>query len=177
MDPVSMTVGSMALSAAGGLMGAGGALSEGQATADMFNYKSGLALRNAKIARENKDYALWAGEHESMRYGLKASAERGTMRGQRAASGIDVNTGTNADLENSAMFISDMDMAMIRNNAARRAYAYELDATNEEEQAKLYRQAGANAKTASKYKAASTLIAGASSVSNKWYDASRTGVF
>lgn len=177
MDPMSMTLASIGMSAAGGLMGAGGAMAEGEANAEMYGFKAGLARRNAEIAKENADYTRWSGEYDRMRYGMKAGAERSAIRTQRAASGFDVNTGSNADIEASHVMVSDMDMAMIHNNAARKAYGYEMQAEQELAQANIYDRAGRNAKTAAKYKAASTLIAGASSVSNKWLDGSRTGIF
>lgn len=177
MDPVTMTAVSMGLSAAGGLLGMQGAQQEGQAQAQMYNFQAGQALYNAKVARENRDWALAEGEGEAIRYGLKSAQQRGAITAAKAASGIDITSGSAQDVIKSQKFVSDMDMEMIRKNAARKAYAYETQAVSEEKQAELYRMAGSNAKTAAKYKGMASLISGASSVSSKWMDANRVGIF
>lgn len=176
-DPVSIAGLSMGLSAGGGILNAFGANQKGKATQAMYNYQAGMADFRRKIDLQNRDYALQVGEDTAARYGIKAAATQGTTKAVAGASGIDVSSGSKAAVVKSEQKVAAMDMATIRNNAARRAYGYEVEAAAEEQQAGLYRMAGTNARAASKFDVASSLISGATSVASKWYQASSGGIF
>lgn len=176
-DPVSLGAISIGLSAGGSLASAFGAQSKGKAAQQMYNYQAGIADFRKKIALQNRDYALQVGESQAQRYGLKAAATQATTRAVEGASGIDVGSGSKAAVIKSEQKVAAMDMATIRNNAARTAYGYMVEATGEEAQAGLYRLAGTNARKAGNIDMASSLISGATSVASKWYQGSSAGLF
>ena len=70
-----------------------------------------------------------------------------------------------------------MDLGTIRNNAARVAYGYSVEAASQGNQATLYKAASSNASKAGKLNMMASLISGASSVSSKWLQLDQAGVF
>ena len=72
--------------------------------------------------------------------------------------------------------IAGMDLATIRNNAARKAYGYTVEAAQDTAQAGLYTMAGVNAKQAADIKATGSLISGVTGVADKWLQASSMGL-
>lgn len=176
-DPASLAAISIGLSAGGSAISAFGASSKGKAAQQMYNYQAGMADFRKKIALQNRDYALQVGEDTAARYGMKAAATQATTQAVSGSSGIDVGSGSKAAVIKSEQKIAAMDMATIRNNAARRAYGYMVEAEGEGAQANLYKMAGANAKKAAQFDVASSLIGGATSVASKWYQGSSAGIF
>lgn len=168
---------SMGLSLGGSIIGAEGAALSGKAKQQMYNYQAGLAEFRKRIALQNRDYALQVGEDQTARYGLKARQEIGTIRARQGASGIDVGSGSPVQVRGSQRQIAQMDMATIRNNAARRAYGYEVEAATEEAQAGMYTSAAKWAKVGSEFDVASSLISGATSVSSKWLQGQQAGLW
>jgi len=176
-SPASLAIVGIGSSAAGGIFGAIGAKKTAAAQADMYRYQAGAAQFNKKIAEQNRDYALASGELEAGRYGLKAQQTAGSIKARQAASGISVNTGSAVDVQESAHSIAKTDMGTIRNNAARVAYGYSVEAMQQDLQSGLYMKAASNAKAAGNINAMSSLISGASSVASKWGQASSAGIF
>lgn len=176
-DPVTLAALSMGMSAGGSIFSAFGASSKGKAQKQMYDYQAGMAEYRKKIALQNRDYALQVGEDTAERFGIKARANEGTIRAGAGASGIDVGTGSKVNVITSQKQVTAMDMATIRNNAARRAYGYIVEAETEGQQAGLYRAAGVNAKKAGQMDAIGSLISGATSVASKWYQGSSAGLF
>jgi hypothetical protein len=192
-DPFTggMAVLGMAGSAAGGVLGAMGARQEADATsaaatynAGTARYQSGVALANARIARENKEYEIYAGEKEAGVYGMKAAQRKGSLVAQQGASGIDVNSGSSEDVQKSQDYVTSLDLRQIRENAGRRAYGYEVQAYGEEQQAKmserqanLYDMQAKSAQKAGKLKVIGSLISGVTGVASKWSQAKQSGTF
>jgi hypothetical protein len=85
------------------------------------DYQSSMAdiTANDAIARGNQEASL----HE-----LAGGRAIGAQRAGQAASGIDPNSGTAADLQGDEAKFSALDAQMIRNNAAREAWGYRTDA-------------------------------------------------
>lgn len=175
-DPVTIAGIGMGAQAGGSLLSFLGAKREGAAQQQMFQYQSGIAQLNKKIALQNRDYALAVGEEEAGRYGMKARATAGTILARQGASGIDVGGKSSTDVRAGQHQIAEMDLATIRNNAARRAYGYTTEAAMDDAQSGLYEMAGSNAKQASKIKAAGSLISGVAGVSDKWLQAKSVGL-
>ena len=177
MDPATIAATSMGASAGGGILGVFGNLAKGKAESSMYQYQAGVAQFNQKIAEQNRDYAFAQGELEAGRYGLKARQEAGAIKAGQAASGISVNSGSAVDVQNSQHDLALMDMGTIRNNAARTAYGYSVEATKYAADAGMYEAAASNAKKASYINAFGSLLSSTSSVSTKWLQAKDSGVF
>lgn len=162
---------------AGGLLSAFGAEKEGAAAQQAYNYRAQVAKINADINRQNAAWARTKGEKEAVQYGMKAAQIRGQIKAQQGASGLDVNTGSAKEVQRSQEIIKDMDLSMIRENAAKIAYDYETKAYMDENQAKLDVMSGENAKDAGNIKALGSIIGTASTVSSKWQLGKSTGLW
>jgi hypothetical protein len=134
----------------------------------MYQYQAGVAETNQKIALQNRDYALNAGETEAVRYGMGAAQRGAQIKTGMSASGMDIGSGSKADVQSSQQVVSGMDLGQIRNNAARKAYGYEVEAAQNTAQAGLYTRAASDAESAGGIKALGSLVSGAGSVADKW---------
>lgn len=168
-DPATLATISIGASAAGGLTKAFGSFFGGEAQSSMYQYQASVAQVNKKIAEQNADYAIKAGESTAQREGMKGRYEFGAMKTGRAASGFQVGTGSNAKMLESKEAINTYNQSVIRSNAAKQAYGYKIDAMTAASQAQLYTMAASNAETAGIIEGIGSLVGGAGSVSSKWF--------
>lgn len=172
-DPFTIVaIGSTVLGAA---TSAAGAYSSGQSQGAMYQYQAGIAAMNSQIAKQNADYAIAAGEVSAQESGMKTRAQIGTTIAQQGAGGLAVGSGSNARVVTSERAIGQEDQALIRSNAAKQAYGFEVQAAQDTAQGQLYSAASTNAKTAGDINAVGSFLSGAGSVSSKWLQASQTG--
>lgn len=176
-DPISLSALSLASSAGGGVLSAFGANAEGKSQKAMYGYQAQVARLNAAIDRQNAEWELAKGDREAVQYGMKAGQQFAAIRTQQAASGLDVNSGSAAAVQDSQRKIIQMDNEAIRENATKAAYNWNVKATMDENQANIYDYAGAQAEKAGKLKALSSIIGSVSSVSSKWSAGSQSGLF
>lgn len=156
-------------SVAGSAISAFGALAGGQAQSRQLQYQAGVADLNSKIALQNKDFATATGEVTAQRYGMAAVQRAGAIRAGIGASGIDIGSGSKAQVQEGQQTIAGIDLAQIRNNTARKAYGFDVEATQDTAQAGLLRSAAGDAESAGEIKALGSLVSGAGSVADKWY--------
>ena len=164
-------------SLAGGLVSAFGAAQQGTAQQQMYNYQSAVAQINSKIDLQNSDYAINQGEQQATQYGMKEAQQFGQIRAAQGASNIDVNSGSNAQVQSSEREVGAIDTTTIRSNAAKTAYDYDVKSTMDLNQSTLDTMAGINAKTAGNINATSSLLGAAGSVATKWQQGSTSGLF
>lgn len=161
----------------GTMLSAFGARDAGNAKADLFAYQAGIADLRRKIALQNRDFAIQQGGEESVRYGMKSRFEFGNIEAAQSASGLDIGSGSAVAVREGHRRISDIDLATITNNAARRAYGYETEAAYEGAQGELYRMAERQTREAVPKQMLTSLISGASSVSSKWLQGRQVGLW
>lgn len=176
-DPVTLGTIGIGSSIAGSGISAFGALSGGASKGAMFDYQSGVALANAKIARQNEDFSLSVGERQAAKYGLKARYQAGEIKTAQGSSGINVNEGSAKEVQDSQHLVAGMDMATIRDNAARRAYGYYVEGEQDKAQARLYSDAARDSRRAGSIGALTSLLSGVTSVSSKWLQGTTAGMF
>lgn len=177
-DPVSMmAMGGMAASGAQGILGAIGSVMGADAKSKAYKYQSSMAWYNAAIAKQNEKYSLDVGEQQAMRQGIAGAAQAGQIKAAQGASGIDVNSGSAKQVQESQHLVSQMDSQTIREKAAKTAYDFSVQATNYENQAKGYDDAAKNAQVEGKIGMVSSLIGGASSVASKWFQGNQLGLW
>lgn len=180
MDPVisgplaALSIGASALGAG---TSAFGALQSGNANSKMYQYQAGVAKMNENIARSDADYTRAVGETEAQASGMKTRFTLGKIIAQQSGSGLDVNSGSNRDVQESEQAIGSHDESVIRSNAAKRAYGYEVEAANTSAQGEIYKASASQSKTAGAISAASSILGGVSSVSGKWLQAKQVGIF
>lgn len=177
-DPITiMAVGGMAASAAGSGVSAMGAAYSGSAQANMYNYQAGVARLNKQIADQNASYEVALGEQRAQKVAIEGAAKTATITAGAGASGLDIASGSKAEVIASSEKIAQYSEAVTRSDAARRAYGYEVQATGFEAQAALDTSAARTARTASEFQVASSIIGGVGSVATRWQQGIQTGVF
>lgn len=167
-DPATLAGVGMAGSVAQGLLGAFGANVKGEADASAYQYQAGIARINEGIAKSNADYERHVGEIQAQQEGMKTAQDIGGTKATQAGSGVDVNKGSAAAVRDTQLEVGQYDQAMIRSNAARKAYGYEVEAVSEEAKARMAESASSNARTGGKLGALTSLISAGGSVASKW---------
>lgn len=211
MEPVTLTAISMGASALGGVVGAIGAKGKGEAEAQSlrlqgqakgeqyeaqakaYMYKAGVAEMNRKLKLADADYARWAGETEATQSGMKTKFAVGTVKAKQAGSGLEVDFGSGNAVRDSMLEIGRYDQSMIRHNAARKAYGYEVEAASQEAEKNLDvmsaesstraamftrmggEQGASAASTAGDIGALTSILGASGSVASKWIQGSSLG--
>ena len=174
--PIMAAVG-LASTVVGSVVGAMGAEQTAQAQNQMYQYQARVANLNSTIAKQNAAYALYAGEVQTQQAGMQAKQQIGETRAIQGSSNLAVGSGTGASVVTSEQELAQQSESLVRADAAKRAYGYEVEATSATAQAQLDTMAGRNALVAGDIGATSSILGGASSVSSKWAQASQTGIF
>lgn len=172
-------IGEIALGASllSGVVGAGGAIYGGMAQKSMYDYQANVAQMNAKIAQQNAAYEVAQGETQAQIQGMKTRATVGAIRAQQGASGLDINTGSSVEVRAGESEIGAFDQAVIRSNAQRRAYGFEVEAAGDVAQAALDREAGNTAELAGDIGGVSSLLGGIGSFGSKWLQGKSIGLW
>ena len=154
------------------LIGAGvsafGSIESSDAASASASYQSQVAANNATIAGENAQYAKAAGEAQVTQSELKTAATIGAIKTNQAASGLDVNSGSNEDVQSSAKELGELDALTIRNSAAKQAYGYQVQSTSFTQQSQLSSAQSQQDLTAGMFGAGSSILGGASSATNNY---------
>lgn len=153
---------------AGGVLGAEGASSQAAAQSNMYAYQAGIARQNEDIDKSNASWALRQGEDEASQSGMATKFQEGKIITGQAASGFNVNTGTNVKVQQGQELIGKEEEINIRSSSAKRAYDYDVGALQEKEQAGAYDAASTNAKIAGQYNVAASILGTVGSVASKW---------
>lgn len=161
----------------GGITSAVGKIFGGESQSSMYKYQAGVARINQQINLQNADYSRHVGEVEAQRLGMKTRQEIGTTKVVQSGRGLDVNSGSAADVRGSQQALGQHDEDTVRANAMRKAYGYDVEASKNAAQAGMYDKASSNAKTAGYIEAGASLLSTAASVSDKWLKASQVGVY
>lgn len=99
---------------------------------------------NAAIAEEQAEDAVARGKQEEDRYRAGVRANVGTARTAFAAQGVDVGSGSAADVQGDIAYLGELDALQLRNNAAREAWGYRVEARNYVDQGKNARSNARN---------------------------------
>lgn len=126
---------------------------QGEYTARIDEQNAGIADMQAKDATDR-------GTIEEQRQRLGTRQNIGSTRAAQAAQGVDISSGSAADVQASEAGLGELDALTIRNNAARESWGYNVDAANLRQQAKLARYTGNNAAAGYKAQSYSQLITG-----------------
>lgn len=177
MEPSKIGALGMGATAGGSLLSAGGAIASGFSNAAMFSYQSALSKLKGQIADTNAEFAIQTGEQTALKTGLQQAQRFGQIRTSQAASGFDVNSGSNKQVQESQRMLDRMDQAQIRSNAARTAYGFQIEGAMARSEADAYGIAAAKAPIAGLIGAGSSILGGAASVSSEWLQGQRVGLW
>lgn len=161
-DPVSAT---LALGAAGLSAYATYQQAEGQKA--MYEYQAKVADNNAKMAEYEALDAKQRGEFEAMQIERRTAQEKGALRVQQAAAGLDLNNGSVAALQDQVDFFGQQDKVIARNNGDKNVWGARVQAGNARSEAGMLRTAGGNIHP--REAATLSLISSATQVASKWY--------
>lgn len=175
-DPVTLSAIAIGSTVAGGLTKAVGGFMGGQASSSAYNYQSGVARLNASIQKQNASYERDVGEVKAQASGMKTAQQVAQIKSVQSGSNLSINGGSAANVRESQQAIGEFDQNVIRSNAARRAYGYDVEVMQQETQSNVYKMAGSNAKRSGMIEGISSLLGTASSVASKWLDMDRTGI-
>lgn len=109
---------------------------------------------NAEMAGITAEDVLRRGEKEAGRVRRAGKAVRGDQRAAYAAQGIEVDSGSAADIQEETGILNEEDVRTVRNNAWREAFGYKTQAAD-------YRLAASYAKYKSREEARRTILTGA----------------
>lgn len=165
-DPATLAMITMGTTAAGGIIGAIGSRYSGAAQANLFNYQAGVAQANQLLAKQDANYTLASGEVSAQQSGMKTRAQVGETRAGFGAG--NVAGGSANAVERSETEIGAENQALIRSNAAKRAFGFEVEAAKDTAQGTMYQTAARTARTAGDISALSTIIGSAGQVASKW---------
>lgn len=159
---------STAAAAGSAVIGAVGAYRQGEAQAQQARYQAAVARNNQIIAQQNAQLAKQQGAVKEQMEREKTAQTLGKQRAALAASGVTLDSGSPLRLQEDTARLGETDALTIRNNAARQAYGFQSQASDYGAQAGVDESSAENASTAGMFGVASSLIGGASSVSEKW---------
>lgn len=166
----SLSLGALStgLSTVGGLASAVGTYQQGM-------FQSKIATYNAQLADQNRQAALTAGQNSEQLKRMQTGKEVGAEAAAQAAGGTDVAGGSNEAVRSATQTAGDFDALNIRYNAARSAYGYSQEAFSNMLQAKSARTSAVSGLVGGIFKAGSSFVSGASSLTDKWLQYQMTG--
>lgn len=122
--------------------------------------------RNAGYADAQGQDALARGRQAegAQRRGMRGLA--GSQRAALAASGVNIDSGSAADVVENDQQIGELDALTIRNNARREAWGYGVQSSDLRQQAGMVRAGAGNTAAALRRQGISTLLSGAGELAN-----------
>lgn len=123
--------------AEGARIAAEGGVKASQARSQAALYRAAVARNNQQLAKQYSAMETTAGLLESEKAGLRTRQNLGTAKAIQASSGLDVSSGSAKDVRDSIKDLGDLDAATIRSNASKRAFGYDITATQQGASAEL----------------------------------------
>ncbi len=161
-----------------GVAGAGAklfsALSGASATRAADRAQADAMATNALIAERAAASAITSGQEQASNASIRGAQTIATQRAALAANGVDINSGTAANVQASTKWITDANVDTITANAARAAMGYTTQSQNYANQSGAYRAAADSVSPVTA--GATSLLTSATSVASDWYRNQRAGV-
>ena len=176
-SPKTIGGASIGMSLVGGLMDTYGTSESIEAQASSLMYRAAVADLNKKIALQNRDFAFDVGEDKAIQLGLSAADRMGKIKAGQGASGLDVASGSNLDVQRSQEYITRRDMAALREDTARVAYGYEVKAKEAEISEEGFRRGVRDVYSSRGPRIAGSLISTATTVADKWLQGKQEGLW
>lgn len=137
---------------ASGVLAAGGtmysAFSQASAMKEKANFEYNQAVQNNELAKVYAGDAIDRGEFDAKAIKRKGNQVRGTARANAAASGINIDDGSIADITSEIDQFTSEDVMQARLNASREAFGIRMQAYNQLQSARMGVKAAGKAATA-----------------------------
>lgn len=143
---------------------------QAQAEREAGRYQAEVAEVNAKQADYRAEQAGRIGAIKEEQHRSQVRRMAGTQRATLAANGVDVGSGTAADLVDETYTLGEADALTIRYNAMNEAWGYRAEATD-------LRQQGQFAKYRGKVQSRNTYLTTAASLAGQAYGGYQSGAF
>lgn len=127
-------------------------------------YQGSLLEQNATVAEQQAADSIARGAQDTYQHRAGVRKLIGAQRAAIAGSGVDISTGSAVDVQMEAARLGAIDEMTIRNNAAREAWGYKVEAANYRNQAVLGKYAAKNAAQGLRNEAWGTLLSGAANI-------------
>ena len=164
-EPNTIAIASMVATGVGTVMQMAAQSHAASAQAAQANYQAQVADNNRITAERLAVDAEQRGEIEVRRHRQQVEQLKGRQVAALAASGVDVASGSPLDVLADTAGLGALDQQTIRDNAAREAWRFRVDAANQGAQAGLFRNQAANASSG----AVGTLLTGIGGVADRWW--------
>lgn len=164
----ALTASLIALSAAGGISQAAGQQRQAKAVRKAGEYEGRALDYNAAVEDLQATDALARGREAESRLGSDVKRLGGSQRAALAAQGIDIDSGSAADVQAETKALGAFDQLTIRNNARREAFGHTVAATDARLRAKAARKGAANQASALRTASYGTLLTTGASVADTY---------
>lgn len=127
----------------------------GKINAAMAESDASLLELNASISDTQAKMAIASGQREEQNLRLKSGQLKGRQRASLAAGGVDLGVGSAAKVLATTDYMTEVDAGEIRANAARAAFGYKVQQTNQKFAAMSARAQGVTYQAGSAFASAS----------------------
>ena len=158
-EPITLSI-ATGLAVAGTLAQTASAFKQAQ-------FQQSMARRQADMSSMAAGDALLRGQNAGTRLAMRGSSIVGAQKAAAAASGVDVASGSSAQGIGATEAGVALDVSTAQNNAAREAWGYETEATNQNLRASEYGSAATGALVGGGLSAAGSALGGAAKVYEK----------
>ncbi len=148
----------------------GTAAMQAKAQSDQGDYQKRMSNINARLADLQATETIKQGFKDEQLHRGQVRQVAGAQRASLAAQGIDVGSGTAADLQQETFSLGAEDALNIRMNAYKQAWGFNVEAENHRITGDMGERAGRNAATGS-------LLSGATQAGTTIYSGYKAGVF
>lgn len=139
-------------------------------------YQAAILRNNQLIAEQAAQDAERRGQLAAQQKRLETGQLIGTQQAVLASNGVVINQGSALSITSDTARFGELDALTIVNNAQREAFGLRAKAVNFGADASLVQASGQNQARAARSSAFGTLLTGAGTVANKWYNFGREGI-
>ncbi|MGY4333194.1 hypothetical protein ACVWWG_007611 [Bradyrhizobium sp. LB7.2] len=157
------------------ILGAAGAVQQGQAAAASGRYNAQVSDMNATLADRRAKDALDRGAIAEQRKRQEVAGFVGKQTAAMAANGVDLSFGSPLDTLTDTAIMGELDALTIRTNANRESYDYRVQGVSQRSQAVMQRAQADSAETGGYLKAGGTILAGGGQAYGRFKGLSYTG--
>lgn len=158
-------------SLAGMANGAIGSYYSSQSKASSLNFQADMDALNAQQAEKQAQATLYQADRKAGQVSLAYGAAKSSQRASMAANGIDLGSGSAAEVQASTDIAKEFDMNTIAANAMRSAWGFRTQAVNYNNQSMIER-ATANSISPTGF-ATTSILGSAGNVAASWYKYSK----
>lgn len=164
---------SLGLQGLGALTSTVGSFYQAKSMKSSLNYQAGMSAINARLAETGAQSVLQQGQQQVAGLTLSAGMLKSKQTAAQAANGIDLGTGSAAEVRASTDIMKEIDANTLTSNAVKNAWGYRTYGVNAANEGLIQ---SATASGISPFSAAqSSLLSGAGQVASSWYMLNKVG--